>query len=205
MTLTNKERQQLTNKLRSLLQNLTYNELAIGDMLLEVRTRYGMNEAINIAEAVGWDYEKARQRIWVAERIPPGDWKRDPKRCPLTFSHLRALAKYGDVDAWAKKAVQEQWTIRQLKDALRDGDDRRFERRSYTCANPACNAEIDWADDNVLAVSPTAAHPSYFCGWMCVGIVAIQRSGAAPKPPKKPALKKPLAQASKKAAFQLHA
>lgn len=89
-------------------------EWARGDFLIHAEKFYP-EEASQISEALGISEESRRQHLRVALAIP-----RPSRRAELSWSHHRAVAGKPDQDEWLTKAVENDWTKRDLEDHLRE-------------------------------------------------------------------------------------
>ena len=131
--------QSILEEIRALAREGERGPLDMGDAFVELQRLTGLNNADfrqllrQVAQEAGVDWEAARQRYWVASRLPPGHPVRAYK---LPFTHLRALARVRDPELWAARAVEgaRPWTVRQLQQALRN---------SHRDAAPANSGERD--------------------------------------------------------------
>jgi len=89
--------------------------LEIGDLFLQVKSEWGTTLVKEAAEKSGVSMSVARQRLWVASKIPKDHFLRATH---LTYGHLRAIAGTNDIDRWGHEALNHGWTINQLKEAI---------------------------------------------------------------------------------------
>ena len=88
----------------------------IGDWLSKGEWRYG-ERARAVAEVLGRKYAEVRDWAYVAEHVP------EPVRRPpqeLSFTHHRLVAKLvpAEQERWLARAVEEDWSKRELQEAL---------------------------------------------------------------------------------------
>lgn len=86
----------------------------VGDALVYGEWNYGEKYRA-VLDHLELDYDRARDYAYVANNVPPA-----VRRPDLSFYHHRAVAKLAPVEQerWLARAAGEQWTVRQLRDAI---------------------------------------------------------------------------------------
>ena len=90
----------------------------IGDFLIYGDEQYGQGHTqIFDPESAVWSWETLRQYRWVAERVPQTN-RLPPEK--LSWSHHRAVAVLEEQEqpGWLQLAIDEKWSVRELKAAI---------------------------------------------------------------------------------------
>ncbi len=107
-----REYQQIVAEISQLQQVSDETALEMGDRFIEVETAYGKEAFRKAADDSGVPWSVARQRHWVARRIPKGHKLRSYlEDTHLTYSHLRALATTENPEQWAETAIKEGLSV----------------------------------------------------------------------------------------------
>lgn len=111
---------QLVGEIARLAMAEDQSALAIGDRLVRIEDEWGKGHVKKAAEQAGLVWTTAKQRAWVARKIPPGHRLRS---LSLTFCHLRTIAATSDPESWAEKALEHEWSVATLRGEIeRAGD-----------------------------------------------------------------------------------
>jgi hypothetical protein len=104
---------------RQLAGVLTSSSWWLGDWLFYGKSHYSDRYERGIHMA-GLKYQTLRNYAWVAGRFPPAR-----RRATLSFQHHAEIASMSadQQEQWLQRAQQNEWTLRQLRCALRDARD----------------------------------------------------------------------------------
>ena len=86
----------------------------LGDLALQVATRYGEGTLEEYAERIDMEYRTLRVWRWVAKAFPE-----NVRRPTLRWSHHQLVAAKPDASEWLDKAQADRWTSQELKRQLR--------------------------------------------------------------------------------------
>ena len=114
-----------------------------GDWLNMGEEKFG-EVASQALEATRWDEETLRVYAWVCRSVP-----RSSRVPGVSFAHYRCLAPLPEAEQheWATRVVDDQWSVRQLKLALR-----KTPTDTQPCVLIRCKSEAD--ADTVEALLP---------------------------------------------------
>jgi hypothetical protein len=105
--------------------------LQMGDHLNVIETQFkGRNRMKLAAAEAGVTWALARQRSWVAKRVPPGSPLRDTQ---LTYCHLRAVAGTKDPLKWGMLALANNWSVAQIKEEIDKAGDKEAQQSGEPC------------------------------------------------------------------------
>jgi hypothetical protein len=114
------------------------NAMTMGDLFVEIEETFKKDHIKTAASQAGVSLSVARQRFWVSKRIPKGHPIRYKFLQPtmlLTFSHLRAIAGTDPdtMESWAQQAVDHQWSVAELKEAIEKAGDQKAVEEGGVC------------------------------------------------------------------------
>jgi hypothetical protein len=115
----------------------------MGDHLNAIEQLGGSRDQLRrAAQEAGITWSLARQRSWVARRIPPNHPLRGTH---LGYSHLRAVASTDDPLKWGNLALEENWSVARLKVEIDRAGDRKAREEGYPCVRceQPLNEEIE--------------------------------------------------------------
>ena len=129
-----KEYSQLVAEISQLQQVDDETALEMGDRLLEVESLYGKVALKKAAGDAGVTWSVARQRHWVARKIPRDSKLRNYlKTTHLTFSHLRAIASTAEPEKWADAAVKGGLSVAALVEKIEQKDAKTAQEEGELC------------------------------------------------------------------------
>ena len=138
--------------------------LHIGDILGEVEDTYGKKFVDEAAKACKISNSVARQRLWVSKRIPKDS---DLRTSGLTYSHLRAVAGTSDIDDWGQKAIDNDWTVAQLKEEIDKAGDDTAKAEGKPCNY--CEQPLP-IDGEIVSIRIGAQRIQRYCGVECASL-----------------------------------
>lgn len=119
-----------------------------GDWLNMGEDKFG-ERASQALEITRWDEETLRNYAWVCKNVPAVS-----RITGVSFSHYQMLAKLPEPEQkkWAERSVDEQWSKRQLRKAIRadaNGDDELQPCVLIRCTKDADADEVSvWAQES---------------------------------------------------------
>jgi hypothetical protein len=136
-----REYTQIVSEISQLQQVTDETALEMGDRFHELEIAHGKEAARKGADDAGVTWSVARQRLWVAKRIPQGHKLRAYLTdTHLNFSHLRAIAATENPEEWADKAVEQGWSVAKLVGAINEAGDKKAQEEGDPCIQ--CNEPL---------------------------------------------------------------
>ncbi|OGO52530.1 MAG: hypothetical protein A2148_08515 [Chloroflexi bacterium RBG_16_68_14] len=123
----------------------------LGDLAAEVVGGYGEGKLQDFAEKIGVEYKTLRNYRRIAKLFS----ENARRRAYLAFGHYDAVAARKDAESWLGRAERRRWSIRELRDALKDADDRvRVEQAARRAASIEHDSNFHRGDARELIDDP---------------------------------------------------
>jgi hypothetical protein len=151
--------------------------LQMGDHLNYIETQFKGRQKMKLAaQEAGVTWSLARQRSWVAKRIPPSNPLRGTQ---LSYCHLRALANTDDPLKWGNLALANNWSVARLKEEI----DKAGDKKALEDGDPCSYCEAAMTEEmELVSLRIGREQTRRFCSCSC-GASYLQRiadGGTAP-------------------------
>lgn len=91
----------------------------LGDWAVKVKTSMGRKTLDKMAPETGESAQTIKQCAWVSEKFPD----QVDRATHLSWSHYRAAAGTKNHKDWLEKAIQNDWTVKAMRDAIKAAAD----------------------------------------------------------------------------------
>ncbi len=136
--------------------------LDMGDRFAEIASRWGDKHVRLAADQANVPIELARQRHYVAVRVP----KTSPiRKLNLTYSHIRALAFTEDPEKWAEETEKNGWTVRELVDQIHNAKGEKIAASGQPCIQ--CEKSLPNDPQSIISFRIGKSKPAWCCGPHC--------------------------------------
>lgn len=135
--------------------------LTMGDRFAELERNFGSTLLKRAAEEACVSWSNAKQRLWVAKKIPPASPIRKAK---LSFGHLVAVAGTNDMERWTNLALKEQLSVKKLRDAIDHSDDVQAQDNGEPCSQ--CERPLP-REGEIVAFTVGKQHRRRCCNVEC--------------------------------------
>jgi hypothetical protein len=163
----------------------TRSAVALGDLILEIKSLAPTWSLAKIAREVGLSKGRCQQRAYIASRFSKGHWMRETS---LTFSHVRTLARIIDDEVCRRlhdEALETGFTASRLTLEIRSPryENSRSGRPPRRCALELCGS---WARKPISC--QYSNNRGYFHSWDCAEVFCNRRSMVSSSRLQKPIL-----------------